>query len=283
MQETPPCARNWKVVSGAFLAIFVLAGLANAQGKNLIQSFYSDLLASYSSEWSPQPGQALRGADRISKASSEDIRTALPAILATVTHRDARIQSFGALAVYAVGERSDGAELLKPYLSSIATLFDSDSRLQLTCAAVLSTMKPAPPAEVVPLLTAFVEKADRDTRAQVHAISALLRVAGPRPEVVRAITTFFSRPVPSAVKADALNALGTPRATDPRLWNIAIQGLGDSSVAVRMTAPQVLRRMGPEALQHATPALEAVINRKGEAAEVKRFVREALQVPSQSR
>jgi hypothetical protein len=243
-----------------------------------LQKFFQLLVEHYNPVALPKYEDVLKVTDQIGAARPENISRALPSIELALAHQDDNVKADAVLALFAIGLRPDSAALLKDYLKPIANLLNSPSaRLQLSVTQVLGMLKPEPPPEVSPALLSFLKQTDRDPLAQAGAISALVRIAPGKQGVDEAIKGFLGRPLDQQSKEAALNALGNSRGEDVQLIELVIGALNDPDPGIRLTAVQVLRRIGRNAVLQAEPALHEVIEHPDESPQVRAAAREALQ------
>lgn len=226
-----------------------------------LEEFYRRLVGSDDPSSLPAQADELKVTDQIAGARPEDVLNALPAIFAVLAHRDVNVQLYGASALFRISRRPDGGQLLKGYVATIADLLnESDRRLQATALYVFANFRPPPVAEILPSVSAFLKREDRDPRAQADAALYLVNHALDHPEAIAAIQSFMSRPMDAQARIGALNALGNPRVRDSRLIDSVIASLDDPDLAVRLTAVQTLIRVGPHALQRAGPTLQRQVS-----------------------
>ncbi len=242
-----------------------------------LQEFFENMVVNYQPSTLPSYEDFRRAKAQVKGADKREISRALPSIFAALAHRDSRVRVYAASALSDITERPDSAELLKSHIQAIASLLNAPQReLQAGASFILSSLRPVPPPEAVAPLLAFVKRTDPDAKAQANAVFALARIAPEQPEVERAIANFLARPLDSGPKIEALNAVGTPRITDPHIIALVAASLDNPDQGVRFTAVQVLTRMGRDAIRQAVPDLERVLARANEAPEVKDAAREAL-------
>ncbi len=229
----------------------------NAQATPSLQEFFQALVEHYNPASLPKYEYVLKVTDQISGARTEDITKALPAILMALAHQDDNVKADAVLALFAISQRPDSAELLKKHIAGIANLFNlPNDRLQGAATIIMGSLRPTPPPEILPPLLTFLKRTDRDPQAQGSAVFYLARYAPDKPDVVAAIQEFLSRPLSKSTRIGVLNALGDPRVKDASLIQAVTNSLDDPDLGVRFTAIQVLTRMGPHALLQAEPALQ---------------------------
>ncbi len=257
-------------------------------GAPTLQQFFQGLVQQHDPARLPKHEELLRATDQIPGSPAADISNALPAIFAALTHRDETVEKYAASALWDIAQRPDGAVLLKPHVDAVGGLFNSpNDRLQAAGAAILGSLRPAPPPEVVPLLVSFLQRTDRAVPAQAAALFYLVRLAPDTPAVVAVIREFLQRPMAREDRIAALNALGDPRIKDVQIIEAVIAGLQDPDPGIRFTAVQVIQRMSKEALLRAEPALRKLAesteppagdeNDRRMAGQIKSYAVQALQ------
>lgn len=258
--------------------LLILAAAVRAQTPVTLQSFFQDLPKNFATSGLPEAADLLKVEDQIAGMSADDVRQALPTVVTALGHPDESVQAYAASALFAVSLRADSAELLRPHIGAIGGLFNSTSdRLHYLAALTFVGMKPAPPAEVVQPMLAFLNRTDRDPDGQVSALAALVRLAPENPDVISALKRFMSRPLQPTTRVNTLNAIRTSRVNDFEVRKQVITSLDDADPGVQFAAIDTLTRMGPSALAQAAPALQELVQRPTEAPEVRARANKALQ------
>ena len=219
-----------------------------------------------------------RVTDQLDRESAQDISKALPSIVVALASPDDQVKNDAADALNHIAARPDSAALLKNYINDIGNLLTlPDKRLQHMGAFMLGNLKPAPPAEIVPPLLAFLNRTDRDLEEQAGVVFYLARSASGDPKVADGIIRFLSRLLDVRTRLDALDGLAAAPIKNPSLIDSVIASLRDSNQAVRLAAVQTLTRMGKQALLQAEPTLKRVAENTDEPAEVKDAAKKALE------
>jgi hypothetical protein len=270
-----------------FLAILVVclclgllgAQAARHQGVPSLQSFFEELVQRYDPKTPPSSEEVMKVEHQIATMRSEDIVHALPSILAAFQYKDDAVKGYAALAIYGIGERADGATLLRPHAKAIGSgLAVSDTHLQGATLQLLATLKPEPRSETVPLLLAFVKRTDRDPIAQTYAISLLLQIAPENPDLIPALQDFAAKPMDQETKDALINGIANSNTENVIATDVLISGLEDPREGVRFQAAQAFQRMPKDMVMRAKPALQKAIERPDESQEVKAAARDALKV-----
>jgi hypothetical protein len=249
---------------------------ARAQTSSL-QGFYKALVDHYDPSSLPTLVDVVKVVNQIPGARLEEITVALPAIMAAFAHRDETVKSYAGIALFAIGSRPDGAELLRRYIDVILHDFSTSSNPHIRTGemAILGSLRPVPP-EVVPVFLTFLKRTDADTQTQGGVIFELVQIAPENPAVIAAILEFLSRPLDSTSRIGTLNALGNPNIKDVELIAMVITSLDDSDQGVRFTAAQVLGRMGKTAVLQGQTALQRLAGDPKQPANVSAAAKEAL-------
>lgn len=268
-----------RVVAGAITAV-LLIGVCHStpqaaadEQQSTIRDFFELIIRTPPT--SPQ-SKFLEGVERrMSGASTEEISEGLPSIMAATRSDNDTTQRAAGVALIAIAIRQDSAALLRPFISDITELFDSEKDyMRRGSMAVLAMMKPSLPPEAVPPLLEYVNQTNREQRSQVGALSMLLGAKPTDEAVVQATEKFMSRSLDTSTRVAALNAIRTSRVKDVRIERIVISELADPSPGVQRAAIGVLDRMGPEALSKAQPVL--IMLMKSEDKDVAAAARAAL-------
>jgi hypothetical protein len=227
----------------------------------------------------PSSEEVMRAMGQIATMPSGDIANALPSILTAFRHRDDTVRGYAALAMFAVGERQDGAALLEPYAKAIGDGLDlSKANLQGFTVQLLAMLKPRPQSETVSLLVSFVKRKDRNPIAQAEAISLLLRVAPDNPDLTPALQDFLARPMDEQTKEAVINSVANSHTENHAAGDMLIGALEDPSEQVRFQAAQAFGRMPRDVVLRGKPALLKVVERADESQEVKDAAKQALGV-----
>jgi len=220
--------------------------------------------------------------DRIPGTAPNEISNAMPDILAALAHQDDNVKSDALLALFAVAQRADSAALLRNHVDVIGhDLLTATTTKPETRAGeiiILGMLQPSPPPEVIPIFLTFLKRTDPDAQAQGSGvIFELVRIAPEDAEVISALRDFLSRPLDSKSKRETLVAVGNSRMKDGQIIAMMVASLDDPDESVRITAIQVLPRVGQQALQQAEPALQRLVNDTNQPANVRAAAKDALQ------
>ena len=142
----------------------------------------------------------------------------------------------------------------------------------------LGYLKPAPPAEVLPALLAFVGRTDRDTGVQARAVWFLLKLAPDNPEVLTGAEQFASRPLDEQARVTLLDGIAVVPRNGDRLVAIVLGAMHDARPAIRERAIYDVSRLGNSALSKASPDLQRMALDGSEPAEVRAAADKALRV-----
>ena len=246
-----------------------------------IQQFFQALVRTSPSEL-PKYENVLKVVDQIPGTTPSEISNAMPDILAALAHQDDNVKSDALLALLVVAQRADSAALLRSHVDVIGhDLLNATTTKPETRAGemvILGMLKPSPPPEVVPIFLSFLRRTDPDAQAQGSGvIFELIHIAPENPEVIIAVRDFLSRPLDSKSKRETLVAVGNSRMKDGQTIAMMIAAMDDPDEGVRITAIQVLPRVGQQALQQAEPTLRRLANDPKQPAQVTAAAKEALQ------
>jgi HEAT repeat protein len=239
-----------------------------------VQQFYASL-ADSSKAVHRTEGDSVKHAEQTQQLSDGDIERLIPTLIELIRLNDHQLRSDSLLALFTIGQRHNGAELLSAHVGEIGALLD-DPTLAGATATFMSSIKPVPPREVIRPLNRFLTMTNVDPQTQVGAVYALVRLAPGDSDVAAAVESFFGRSLAKGVREDALNALGSRKVTSPALRSIVIESLSDQDPGVRFTAVQTLSRIGPDAIANARPLLEELSNSPTEPEDLRNAAREAL-------
>lgn len=268
----------------AILVISLCSGTIGAQtsqpqGGPSLKGFFEALVDRYDPNALPNTEVVMRAVHQTSSMRPEDIADALPSILTAFRHRDDTVKGYAALAMFSIGERPDGAELLRPHAKAIGGGLDlSKANLQGFTIQLLAMLKPEPQSEAVSLLVAFVRRTDRNPIAQADAFSLLLRIAPDNPDLTPALQAFLARSMDEQTKDAVINDIANSHTENVVATDVLIGTLDDPSEGTRFTAAQAFQRMPREAVRRAQRALQRVEERADEAQEVRAAAKKALNV-----
>lgn len=250
---------------------------AQTHGAPSLREFFDVIVQRYDPKTLPGTEEVMRAIDQIAKMSSPDIVAALPSILRAFRHEDDTVKGYAALAMFAIGERSDGAKLLASYSGAIANGLDfRKPQLQGMTLQLLAMTKPEPQSPTVATLVAFVKRTDRSPLAQADAISLLLRIAPDDPDLTPALQDFLARPMEEQTKDAIVNAIANSHTENTVAADALIRFLQDPSEQVRFQAAQAINRMPNDMIRRGQVALQQTIERADESSEVKAAAQEAL-------
>lgn len=244
---------NTRLANVAIVCLLPILGYAQNQPQSLA-GFFGSLRTLEVTErtWQDYDKFELR----VPSMPAPEISKALPAILAVLDSDRINAQKIAMAALIAIGLRTDSAELLRPYVPSIAqALNSSDSALQSGAVLVIGTQKPAPPNVSLAVLRDFVHAHGRDPNAQVSALSILLLFKPDDPDVVQATVEYLSKNLDHEVYAAALYAVRGSRARDPKIQVCVVSALENAKSDVALAAIGAMERMGDAAIRNAEPAL----------------------------
>src|SRR5664279_2707351 len=98
-----------------FSAYYGTAQMAQSQALQSLTGFFQALVQRYDAKTLPSHDEAMEVIEQVDGMRAEDIAKALPAILAAWGHSDDNVKDYAGTTIFAIGERPDGAELLRPY------------------------------------------------------------------------------------------------------------------------------------------------------------------------
>jgi len=219
---------------------------------------------------------------RIEAASPDEVKAAVPWMIAAAATGDDGKRNCAAVGLMGVGLRTDSPALLKDHIGEVAALLNSsDSFTQGFSVTVLGSVQQRQPTAVPGLLNAllsFVKRTDRYTAAQVSAIAFLLKEFEGDQAVLDAVESFCSREIDSDSRTRIVFALGLGEAQrkPARVVDLIAANLSDPSLGVRAAAVDVLSRMGPQAVIRAEPQLRKLIQQADQPEVVKSAARKVL-------
>ena len=248
-----------------------------SQAQPSLKTFFQVLVQRYDAKALPRFDDAWKVIEQARTMRPEDIANAIPAILAAWGHPDDNVKGYAFTAIFAISERPDGANLLKPYTRAIAGGLDVPSgRLQGATVMLLARLRPEPDSEAVSLLVAFVKRTDRHPLAQADAFSILLRIAPDNPDLTPALQDFLARPMDERTKEAVINDMANAHTENIVATDYLIRALEDSKEEVRFQAAQAFQRMPRDAVRRAQGPLQRTKERPDEAQEVRDAAKEAL-------
>lgn len=252
-------------------------GAQVSEGQPSLKTFFQALVQRYDAKALPRFDDAWKVIDQTRSMRPEDIANAIPAILAAWGHKDDNVKGYAFTAIFAISERPDGAELLRPHAMAVGGGLELPSgRLQGATVMLLARLRPEPDSEAVSLLVAFAKRTDRDPLAQADAFSLLLRVAPDNPDLTPALEGFLARPMDEQTKEGIINGMANSHTGNVVAIDFLIGALEDPKEGVRFQAAQAFQRMPVGAVRRAQDTLRRVVERPDEAQEVKAAAEGAL-------
>ena len=276
-----------KCVAAIFVASICLsavrAQVSQPQRSPALKAFFQALIGESASKTLPSFNEAMRVIDQTGNMPAEDVADALPAILEAWKHSDDSVKDYAGTAIFAVSERPDGAELLRPYSKAIGGGLDYRSgRLQGATVMLLARIRPEPGSDTISLLVTFVKRKDRNPLAQADALSLLLRIAPDRPDLTPALEEFLARPMDDQTRDGVINDIANSHTENIVAADFLTHALQHPTESVRFQAAQAFQRMPKDMVLRAKPALDTVVRSADEAEEVKNAASEALKQVEQS-
>jgi HEAT repeat protein len=263
----------WMLIAATTLC-FAQASTSTAQPPTL-QEFFESIRNNPASL--PPQDEVERVQGRISAMTADEVAKALPTVLAVLASDNPNVKRYAAGALLAVSLRPDSAQLLRGYITPIASLLNSpEDYLQRGALAIFAFLKPAPPAEVFPYELTFLKRTDRDSGIQVGALGMLLRYRPKDPEVVQVVQNFSSRPLEAGTRMHVIDAIGLSATDEPRFQELILHSLDDPSPGVKVSAINALNRMGKDVLMKAEPVLRALEHNPEQHPEVRAAASKAL-------
>jgi HEAT repeat protein len=269
------CISRLPAFAVLFISMNVLSYLQAQTTAPSVQNFYQTLPNEAKKRALPQ-AEIERYANLAASLPTLELGRLLPTIVNDLSARDRDARSDALLALFSIGQRPDGAELLRTHVGEIGQILnDEDPVLSSATATFFASIHPMPPREVVIPLLRFVERRDADRQAQAAALYPLIRVAPEDTNVIEAVVSWFALPLDSSTRNRALNAIGDRKVTSSQLQNIALGALGDSDPSIRFSAIQCVSRMGGNALEKARPILIKMSTSQTEPELIKRAAQDA--------
>lgn len=212
---------------------------------------------------------------------AEDITSALPAVFAALGSENENVKAYACAALFAIAGRPDGTGLLRSRVGLIGQdlLSTREANIRAGEIAILGSLRPSPPPEVVSIFLDFLKQRDPELRAQgAGVIFQLVHIAPEDPRVTEAVREFLTLPMDKKLKIDTVNALGNPQLRDTSITLMVVSLLDDMDTDVRATAIQAITRMGRHALELAEPALVRLAADSTQPENVTKDAKRALQL-----
>jgi HEAT repeat protein len=219
---------------------------------------------------------------RVTAASSDEIRGALPWMIAAITSGDEAKRNYAYFALVAVGVRPDAPALLSGHEGDLeALLMSPDPLLERGAVVVLGSLqdrRPVPLPGLRETLEAFVKRTDRDLEAQVSALAFLLSKWEAESSTQNVVAGFWSRDLDVNSRDRVLTAVGRGNANPKpaRLTALIASALEDPHAPVRGVAIEMLSLIGPEAVMGAEPLLRKLAQDTSQPDSVRSAARKAL-------
>ncbi len=271
--------------SGYFVVslFFGFAVYASAQKAATVSDSFRALLDRHSAATAGPTGNEISEMGRrIKAAPAQELADALPLFFAAaLSGTDDTVKIYGAMALLSVSGRYDcGDELLRARIGEVAGLLALDNpglqRLGSGILGALFATATTPPAEVFPVLKAFLKRTDRDPAAQNAAAGILMKYDSQDPEAVQAVAAHLLRPLSPIEREDALRAVSIPGLKDIKIIDAVAKFVDDPLPQTRILAINALSKIGPQAVAQAEPALVEAVNRADQPDNVKTAARKAL-------
>jgi len=244
---------------GRLLAIVALSLNCLGQDAASLSKLYQDLIEAEAA--GRQSATDIAGVlTTVPVRSSGEITEAIPYIISATTHQDDKIKLAGLMALFAIGQRPDGAMLLKPTIATLGNLLEnsSDPRVARMAGTILATMHPQPLPEVIAAVLTFVQKTNENMGIQAGVSEILMDWAYDKPGVLAAIDTLARRPLSSNSRIGLLDAIGRKPRPDDRLYKIILVALRDSDAQVRHRAIYQIAQIGSIISGAAAADLQAI-------------------------
>jgi hypothetical protein len=223
----------------------------------------------------------------VQAASARELKTDLPVYTQWLMAGSEQDRRCAGIVLLAVVFRMDSTTLLRPHIPKLGTLLNSqDDQMQRTVGTILSSLRPAPPPEVIPPFLTYLQSSGRNQQMQAAAVSTLLRADPQNTNVIAAVAEFSSRTLSIPARETLLNGIANSKTNDPRLIRLVIDGLQTRDQPIRYTAVQAIRRMGPNAVRQAQPELQQLAHEglagdddtQKRQAQIREFAKEALRM-----
>ncbi len=268
-------ARN--MLSVLVLAI-TTALSGSAQIGTSVERYFEQVVNSNDPSAVPSLESAYVVLKQIPDLSSDEVAETVPILMVGLANKFGNVKLHAEAAMLAIGQRPDGATLLKPAISSIAGMLEdkSDPRIPRMAGVVLSTMHPRPLPEIIPLVLTFVQRSDQNLDNRAIMSGFLMQWASDQPEALAAIENVAAQPLTPATREAFLDAIGLERGTNERLNALVAAALRDPSSRVRRRAIYHVSRMGASMLAKAATDLQRIAVDPGETDENRAAAQKAL-------
>jgi len=266
---------RWTIISLAMLCVLTCS---SAQLPTPVGDFLAALLRDYGKGPLPKYDYWIAELSQMADSPPATVVGALPSVLEAVSHSDPEVKMIGEMALFVIGQRPDGATLIKPALSAIAGLLEdkSDPRIPRMAGYVLATMHPRPLPEVIPLVLTFVQRSDQNLDNRAILSELLMQWASDQPAALAAIENIAAQPLTPAIHEAFLDAIGRQPGTNERLNALVVAALRDPSSRVRRRAIYHVSRMGAPVLAKAASDLQRIAVDPGETSDNRTAAQKAL-------
>jgi hypothetical protein len=218
--------------------------------------------------------EAVAVAGQLATLPIDQARDVVPLIFAAIKD-DSDGSKHAALGLYAISKRSDSGDILKPYITNIAALFNHpDPAFKATAGMVLSQMQPPP--EAADILLGFISGPTGTFGEKVDALAALTRLPNPPKDKIDAVAIpLLKQPMAPTNLGAAIFASMYPGSSDALVDAIAAH-LTDTDFLVKMRVIVAFRGLGPKALGKYRGQLTKIANDPNENGAIKQFAQNTL-------
>jgi HEAT repeat protein len=255
-----------------------LTAVAQAQDELAVRQFIQSLNQMTDTGIPPDQEASLRALEQVNGLTREAVARLFPSVIVALNHRNGDVAMQALMVLFAVGQRSDGAILLRPLIDDIARLLEnkSDPRVPRLAGVILATMHPSPPPEIISPIVAFIQKKDQDLENRVIISELLMDHTSNHPEATAAFDALLAENLTPKMRIIFLDAIGRRVNPDEHLRAIVLKSLRDEDSGVRHRALYHVSRMGPETLVRASVDLQRMAVDPSETSENRASARKVL-------
>jgi hypothetical protein len=243
----------------------------NAQSGNPVKTYFAGLAADPKA--TIDLSQLSETCERINAAPVAEVRDTLPILDRMLKMGNADQRGAAALALFSVGRRPDGTQLLTTYVPDlVAALRDTALGVARMSAMTLYNLFPKPVEPIVPAVIQYVSDSAANEEMRSGLVGLLAEYAPRVPEATAAIVSFMREDHSIAVRESALNDIGNaqPHAYSSALVSLIIEAI-ERDPATRFTSVQALGRCGRKAAEVAIPVLDRIAHDDQEKPEIRKM------------
>ncbi len=258
--------RKSNIARIAALLLVVHSRSLHGQTVLSVQDFFEDILRNPPS--SAIPFETLERTVRpLETASASEVAETLASIRMAARHKNPTVQTSAVLALMDIAlARPDSAMLLTEQLDVLEEMLNhQDARIAESALMMLSSLRPLPPAPVIPILLRFAERQDAQTTRQAMALTNALKVEKTAVEmkrpsqiqlIVPSVAQFSQRNLDRQSMIALLDGIGLVRGGDPRLTAIVVSAMQNTNASVRASSLYNLMRLGGEEVRRVSLDVE---------------------------